>query len=158
MCRFMVFVSGQRPVLLADLIVYPAHSIINQSSRSLQRSEGNLNGDGFGVGWYTRHLLQPTAPSSKPTPLMPTSPLSPSKPSTAVPHSPTEPSAVAPAAAAPSPSSSTVAFVDAPEPLCPFGASQNPCVFNSVTPAWNNQNLYRISSKISSSLVFAHVR
>ena len=47
---------------------------------------------------------------------------------------------------------------ESPEPLCPFGKSQDPCVFNSVTPAWNNQNLYRIAFKIRSTLVFAHVR
>ncbi|KAF9426136.1 hypothetical protein BGZ94_006921 [Podila epigama] len=33
-----------------------------------------------------------------------------------------------------------------------------PCVFTSVTPAWNNLNLIRLSEKIRSPLVFAHVR
>lgn len=33
-----------------------------------------------------------------------------------------------------------------------------PCIFTSVTPAWNNQNLQRIAEKIKSPLVFAHVR
>ncbi|CAG8805663.1 15169_t:CDS:2, partial [Dentiscutata erythropus] len=33
-----------------------------------------------------------------------------------------------------------------------------PCIFTSVTPAWNNQNLTRLAEKIKSSLVFAHVR
>ncbi|SNX83637.1 related to DUG3 - probable glutamine amidotransferase [Melanopsichium pennsylvanicum] len=33
-----------------------------------------------------------------------------------------------------------------------------PCIFTSVTPAWNNQNLCRIAEKIKSPLVFAHVR
>lgn len=33
-----------------------------------------------------------------------------------------------------------------------------PCIFNSVTPAWNNANLTRLAVKIKSPLVFAHVR
>ncbi|KAG0258421.1 hypothetical protein BG011_003313 [Mortierella polycephala] len=33
-----------------------------------------------------------------------------------------------------------------------------PCIFTSVTPAWNNMNLIRIANKIKSPLVFAHVR
>ncbi|KAF9304327.1 hypothetical protein BGZ74_001805 [Mortierella antarctica] len=34
----------------------------------------------------------------------------------------------------------------------------SPCIFASVTPAWNNMNLIRLSEKIRSPLVFAHVR
>lgn len=33
-----------------------------------------------------------------------------------------------------------------------------PCIFTSVTPAWNNINLTRLAEKIKSPLVFAHVR
>ncbi|KAJ8595922.1 N-terminal nucleophile aminohydrolase [Rhizopogon salebrosus TDB-379] len=33
-----------------------------------------------------------------------------------------------------------------------------PCIFTSVTPAWNNANLIRLAEKIKSPLVFAHVR
>ncbi|KAI0348565.1 N-terminal nucleophile aminohydrolase [Trametopsis cervina] len=33
-----------------------------------------------------------------------------------------------------------------------------PCIFTSVTPAWNNVNLTRLAEKIKSPLVFAHVR
>ncbi|KAH9858119.1 N-terminal nucleophile aminohydrolase [Lenzites betulinus] len=33
-----------------------------------------------------------------------------------------------------------------------------PCIFTSVTPAWNNVNLVRLAEKIKSPLVFAHVR
>src|SRR3989338_8137411 len=155
MCRFMVFVSGHRPTLLADLILHPAHSMTKQSSRSLQRSEGNLNGDGFGVGWYTRHLLH-SEESWSATVITKARPKEPSAAAAIqeqTEHSDDKSKALSGSTEAPASS-----LADAPEPLCPFGASQNPCVFNSVTPAWNNQNLYRISSKISSSLVFAHVR
>jgi len=33
-----------------------------------------------------------------------------------------------------------------------------PCIFTSVTPAWNNANLARLAVKIKSPLVFGHVR
>ncbi|KAJ7783738.1 nucleophile aminohydrolase [Mycena maculata] len=33
-----------------------------------------------------------------------------------------------------------------------------PCIFSSVTPAWNNINLTRLAEKIKSPLVFGHVR
>lgn len=36
--------------------------------------------------------------------------------------------------------------------------SITPCIFTSVTPAWNNINLVRLAEKIRSPLVFAHVR
>ncbi|KAG0261552.1 hypothetical protein DFQ27_002912 [Actinomortierella ambigua] len=35
---------------------------------------------------------------------------------------------------------------------------ESPCIFTSVTPAWNNMNLIRLAEKIKSPLVFAHVR
>ncbi|KAK0569254.1 glutamine amidotransferase subunit [Tilletia horrida] len=48
-----------------------------------------------------------------------------------------------------------VGWYDA-EPDPELGAA--PCIFTSVTPAWNNQNLQRLAEKIKSPLVFAHVR
>ncbi|KAJ1965295.1 glutamine amidotransferase subunit [Dimargaris xerosporica] len=93
MCRFLVY-KGKQPALIADLILRPAHSIINQSFDCRLRLEGcrTLNGDGFGVGWYDRH------------------------------------------------------------------PQEGPCIFTSTLPAWSNINLRRIAEKISSPLVFAHVR
>jgi glutamine amidotransferase len=35
---------------------------------------------------------------------------------------------------------------------------QIPCIFTSILPAWNNMNLNRLAEKISSRLIFAHVR
>lgn len=78
-------------VLLADLLYRPKNSLILQSYKSRERKEP-LNGDGFGVGWYTAQ------------------------------NSPT------------------------------------PCIFTSITPAWNNQNLRRLSDHVKSSCFFAHVR
>ena len=44
-----------------------------------------------------------------------------------------------------------------PPPESPIG-SPTPCIFTSVTPAWNNQNLRRLSEHVKSSCFFAHVR
>ncbi|EFJ51075.1 hypothetical protein VOLCADRAFT_116647, partial [Volvox carteri f. nagariensis] len=57
---------------------------------------GNLNGDGFGIGWFSTDERRERDPT--------------------------------------------------------------PCVFTSITPAWNNENLSRLACKIVSPLVFAHVR
>lgn len=63
MCRFLVFV-GARPILLADLLTHPSRSIIHQSYACKLRTESHggsasLNGDGFGVGWYTGEHVTP---------------------------------------------------------------------------------------------------
>ncbi|ANZ74086.1 BA75_00656T0 [Komagataella pastoris] len=54
MCRFLIF-KGEEPMLLANLLTRPAHSIINQSFDSRLRVDMRrpMNGDGFGVGYYT---------------------------------------------------------------------------------------------------------
>ena len=51
--RFLLL-TGNSPLLLADLLTRPAHSIITQSFDSKLRVDRRrpLNGDGFGVGWY----------------------------------------------------------------------------------------------------------
>ena len=36
--------------------------------------------------------------------------------------------------------------------------SGTPCIFTSISPAWNNRNLLRLSHKILSPLIFAHIR
>ena len=89
MCRFLCYKGP--PVLLADLLYRPRHSLILQSFKATDRPEP-LNGDGFGVGWYA-------------TDIAPT-----------------------------------------------------PCVFRSLTPAWSNQNLHRLSEHVRSGCFFAHVR
>lgn len=39
-----------------------------------------------------------------------------------------------------------------------LGVSPEPTFFTSTLPAWNNKNLWRLSEKVSSTLLFAHVR
>ncbi|KAH3684199.1 hypothetical protein WICPIJ_004842 [Wickerhamomyces pijperi] len=54
MCRFLIF-KGKDPILLSHLLTRPAHSIINQSFDSRLRLDRRrpINGDGFGVGYYS---------------------------------------------------------------------------------------------------------
>ena len=49
MCRWLAY-SGS-PVLLEDLLLKPAHSLIDQSLHS-KLGATTTNGDGFGLGWY----------------------------------------------------------------------------------------------------------
>ncbi|KAJ1731298.1 glutamine amidotransferase subunit [Coemansia sp. RSA 2049] len=53
MCRFLLYKSTS-PILLADLLTRPAHSIIMQSVINKLRIDMTMpmNGDGFGIGWY----------------------------------------------------------------------------------------------------------
>ena len=109
MCRFAVYVSPEKPILLADLLTRPTHSIVKQSYDCKERLvqyavPASINADGFGVAWYplNKHKQQQQSNSNDP--------------------------------------------------------HEGSCLFRSVLPAWNDKNLHRISEKIESSLVFAHVR
>jgi len=73
---------------------YDARERRNDDSLPFHLSYGNLNGDGFGIGWYSSCSRQ----------------------------------------------------------------DSSPCTFTSVTPAWNNDNLNRLATKLESGLIFAHVR
>ena len=102
MCRLMAYFGPE--ILVADVVIYPSRSIIKQSYEARERRNdstlpfhlgyGNLNGDGFGIGWYSSSCMKDPCP----------------------------------------------------------------CTFTSVTPAWNNDNLNRLAQKLSSGLIFAHVR
>lgn len=50
MCRFVAY-TGE-PILLDELLYAPHNSLILQSYKAKEREEP-LNGDGFGIGWYT---------------------------------------------------------------------------------------------------------
>ncbi|KAF7846182.1 hypothetical protein BT93_L4925 [Corymbia citriodora subsp. variegata] len=54
MCRFLVY-KGAKPIVLSKLVTEPAHSILTQSYDSRLRLDRRrpVNGDGFGLGWYT---------------------------------------------------------------------------------------------------------
>ncbi|GAA5883147.1 hypothetical protein JCM16303_006113 [Sporobolomyces ruberrimus] len=69
MCRWIVYFSHEEPILLADLIIRPAHALIKQvdehylpglqldSAPTAANDHGSpnmlTNIDGFGVGWYS---------------------------------------------------------------------------------------------------------
>lgn len=89
MCRFLGYTGSE--ILLADLISRPPNSLIRQSYKAKERSEP-LNGDGFGVGWYSPKICD------------------------------------------------------------------EPGVFTSITPAWNNKNLLNLADHIISPCFFAHIR
>src|SRR5258705_283083 len=50
MCRFIAY-QGE-PVLIADLLYRPRHSLVRQSMSAEQMSQ-TFNADGFGIGFYT---------------------------------------------------------------------------------------------------------
>jgi glutamine amidotransferase len=62
MCRLLAYIG--HPALLADVVLWPDRSIIKQSYDARERlkdptlplhlGHGNLNGDGFGIGWYSQ--------------------------------------------------------------------------------------------------------
>jgi len=49
MCRWLAYTGS--PILLADVLYTPVHSLIDQSMHAKLGAE-TTNGDGFGVGWY----------------------------------------------------------------------------------------------------------
>ena len=53
MCRFLAY-KGQ-PVVMDKLIYQPSNSLVKQSFNANEIEEP-LNGDGFGIGWYTHHI------------------------------------------------------------------------------------------------------
>ncbi|QSE96436.1 class II glutamine amidotransferase [Fulvivirga lutea] len=89
MCRLLAYLG--QPIAMDKFLYEPENSMIKQSINAKELEEP-LNGDGFGVGWYT-----PTV-------------------------------------------------------------SEEPAVFVSVYPAWNNRNLRYLAPKIVSGSLIAHVR
>lgn len=50
MCRFLAYVGP--PLPLSSLLVDPSHSLVEQAYQPRCQANGNVNVDGFGVGWY----------------------------------------------------------------------------------------------------------
>jgi len=59
MCRFTLYLGPA--IRLSALVTEPKNSLIHQSFESQEREE-RLNGDGFGVAWYTREQDQAAEP------------------------------------------------------------------------------------------------
>ena len=56
MCRFALYLGEE--ITLSSLLTEPTHSILHQSYHSKEREEP-LNGDGFGVAWYSEGFDAP---------------------------------------------------------------------------------------------------
>lgn len=211
--------QGRDPILVADLLTRPAHSIINQSYDCRLRIDQRrpLNGDGFGVGWFTTSSTNNEV-GGKSTTTIPTTTTNQTATCTSTTSQQDRQRAAAMAAKSPvlakrlsvtqQPSQlfseiqvtvvdgqATTVITDdnqakecaeqsalatlSEDDICasntnysnvngdteePFDLfktytdPQGPCVFTSILPAWNNLNLIRLSEKITSRLVFAHVR
>jgi predicted glutamine amidotransferase len=52
MCRWIAY-RGETTAL-EHYVIEPAHSLIAQSIHALESTVG-INGDGFGLGWYSLH-------------------------------------------------------------------------------------------------------
>jgi glutamine amidotransferase len=53
-CRHLAYVGPS--VTLEQLILEPPHSLLQQASAPRYQTHGRFNADGFGVGWYDRHI------------------------------------------------------------------------------------------------------
>jgi glutamine amidotransferase len=80
MCRLMAYMGPK--VLVADVVLWPDRSIMKQSYDAKERQNnahpahlayGNLNGDGFGIGWYSPDGEGTSGVKEDPTPCVFTS-------------------------------------------------------------------------------------
>jgi len=58
MCRFVAYIG--KPIMADELLIKPRNSLMKQSSNALE-SEMTVNGDGFGVGWYSHAIRKEPA-------------------------------------------------------------------------------------------------
>jgi predicted glutamine amidotransferase len=63
MCRFVAYQGT--PLFHADLVCNPANSLVQQSM-SAQKGKTQINGDGFGLGWYGQDLEPRICRSAEP--------------------------------------------------------------------------------------------
>ncbi|KAI3648499.1 hypothetical protein MP228_006353 [Amoeboaphelidium protococcarum] len=183
MCRLLIF-AGRSDILMADLLTRPAHSIINQSYDSRLRVDLQrpLNADGFGVAFYLSeeehrklgdeqhasqadldYLLRRTRSKS----LRSRKASQESITVVTTVHGNglgqdqkrvfesgvNQDGSLSQSQAELEPHSTHSAKV-----LGHYSHPQAPCIFTSTVPAWNNTNLIRLSEKIRTKLLFAHVR
>ena len=50
MCRIACYIGPE--IALADLLLQPDHSLLQQSWNPQEMREGRLNADGYGFGWF----------------------------------------------------------------------------------------------------------
>lgn len=54
MCRHLAYMGPR--VTLEKLLLQPPHSLMQQAYAPRHQTQGSINADGFGVGWYDRDL------------------------------------------------------------------------------------------------------
>lgn len=54
MCRFLAYKG--KPAIIADLVTHPQNSLIRQSYAAKEMNHNPVNGDGFGLGWYSPEI------------------------------------------------------------------------------------------------------
>ncbi|EPR59510.1 WD domain, G-beta repeat-containing protein [Toxoplasma gondii GT1] len=161
MCRLTCVITSGQPLLLADILTRPRMGIIHQSFNCKERlphrtirqayQQASLNGDGFGVGWYsspsclahTAACYEEDSFDSHAYDCMRETSISANgdraTPAITDRNDPGERRRTQPLTSA--------AVGDA-----------EPCVFTSLKPAWADRNLFILAEKIASRLIFAHVR
>jgi predicted glutamine amidotransferase len=158
MCRLLAYYGED--ALLAHTIIHPERSIIKQSYDARERLQdhslpahlgfGNLNADGFGIGWYSAEYPVRCSPGYGPP--------------ADLEHYPCTFKSITPG----------LLKLTGPYPcVTPFmyqlcvscGVSGGCTRLHSSSlsqfdayAAWNNENLMSLSNKCYSPLVFAHVR
>lgn len=145
MCRLTAIITQGEPLLLADILTRPRRSIIQQSFNCQERlpqsdirsayQKASLNGDGFGVGWYT------TEHNGRDGLRANLSLLRDGNSRRQINED------------APTPDSRITSMTN----VCSEDEGVA-CVFTSLKPAWADRNLYNLAEKISSRLFFAHIR
>jgi glutamine amidotransferase len=146
-------------VSLSDLLIKPSHSITKQSYSCRERfSDGlsglppALNADGFGLAWYDTHA--PVGDAQSIMPGTDTTRMRAPLPSVLV--SPTD--HPMPVSGLKRPRAETAVTAASHKPTDALQSWEKPGVYTSTNPAWNDVNLPRLCDKLSSRLVFAHVR
>ena len=59
MCRHLAYIGP--PVSIADLVLDPPHSLVEQASAPRVQRHGRINADGFGIGWYDHAIREQPA-------------------------------------------------------------------------------------------------
>eukprot|EP00923_Selenidium_pygospionis_P010710 GHVN01018736.1.p1 GENE.GHVN01018736.1~~GHVN01018736.1.p1 ORF type:complete len:409 (-),score=95.24 GHVN01018736.1:26-1252(-) len=156
MCRLTAVLCSEQPILLADIVTRPHLSIIHQSFNSRERhfidnprsayEMNSLNGDGFGIGWYSLPYLGSSGLNGKRTnyhsPYARCCGESETKVSRCVRRRPI----------------TQEAHCDDSIEVSRESHFDEPCVFTSLKPAWSDRNLHMLAEKTYSRLLFAHVR
>ncbi|KEP65213.1 UNVERIFIED_CONTAM: WD domain, G-beta repeat-containing protein [Hammondia hammondi] len=161
MCRLTCVITSGQPLLLADILTRPRMGIIHQSFNCKERlphrtirqayQQASLNGDGFGVGWYSSpSCLAHTAACYEEDSFD-------SHAYDCVRE--TSISANGDRAASAITDRNDPGDRGRTQPLSSAAVGDpEPCVFTSLKPAWADRNLFILAEKIASRLIFAHVR